>query len=382
MEFRVENAPSRFTLVTHVVRSGDGQGRVNLEIAKEAIRNGVRMTIVASDVAPEIAGDDLVTWARVPTKGIPTALLREIVFSIRSARLLSRIRSGPLLSNGCITSAPADVNACHFVHASWLASPVHTSRLSGGVRSRYQRLYSTLNARWEKTAYRAAKVVVAVSGQVKRELLALGIDPARIRTIHNGVDAIEFSPGAPDRKRFRLPEDGPMALFAGDIRSPRKNLDTVLRALALVPRLHLAVAGDLAGSPYPAMASDLGISDRIHFLGRVREMPSLMRSCDIFAFPSRYEACSLVMLEAMAAGLPVVTSRKTGGAELVPEDGGYLLDDPDDVAGLAGILEAVEGDPEGLRARSGRAREQALSLRWETMGGRYLELLGGVPLQT
>jgi glycosyltransferase involved in cell wall biosynthesis len=368
--------PTAFTLVTHVVRKGDGQGRVNLEVAKEAVRRGIEVVLVAREVDPALAGEKGVKWIRVGDLGVPSHLLREIVFSVRSAAAIRRHAKGPLLSNGCITSVAADVNACHFVHSAWMNSPVHSGRLLGGVRGAYQRSYTAYNARLERKAYAQAGRVVAVSEQVRGELAAIGIDADKICTVPNGVDSEEFVPGPADRTRFGLPSDARLALFAGDIRSPRKNLDTVLRALAQVPGLHLAVAGDLEGSPYPSMASELGIEDRTHFLGRVREMPLLMRSCDVFAFPSRYEACSLVMLEAMAAGLPVITSRRTGGAELVPPDGGFFLDDPDDVPGLTGILQGVVRDAEGLVRRSLRARERAIGLRWDAMGGKYLELLG------
>jgi glycosyltransferase involved in cell wall biosynthesis len=371
--------PGGFTLVTHVVRKGDGQGRVNLEVAKEAVRRGIGVVLIAREVDPSMAAEKGIRWVRIPDFGVPSHLLREILFSVRAASAIRRHRMGPLLSNGCITTVPADVNACHFVHAAWGKSPVHSGKLLSGIPGAYQRFYTAYNARLERKAYGQAARVVAVSDQVRNELVSIGIAPDKITTVPNGVDSEEFAPGTPEREQFGLPREVRLALFAGDIRSPRKNLDTVLRALVGVHGMHLAVAGDTAGSPYPAMASDLGISDRVHFLGRVREMPSLMRSCDVFVFPSRYEACSLVMLEAMAAGLPVVTSRGTGGAELVPEDGGFFLEDPDDAAGLAGILEGVEADPRGLAPRSRRAREQALSLGWETMGARYLELLGADP---
>ena len=367
-----------FTLVTHVVRRGDGQGRVNLEVVREALRQDLSVTIVASEIAPELEHNSKVRWVRIRSRGIPSHFLREQVFALRSVIALRRLQSGPLLSNGCITRIPADVNACHFVHSSWLQSPVHTSKLTGGFKGAYQKFYSVANARLEKSAYRQAGVVVSVSDQVRRELMAIGIDPAKIQTIPNGVDTDEFVPGHADRSRFGLPMEVPLALFAGDIRSPRKNLDTVLRAMVSVPELHLAVAGGLEGSPFPAMAAELGLADRVHFLGSVREMPELMRSCDVFAFPSRYEACSLVMLEAMASGLPVITARTTGGAELVPEDGGFLLDNPDDGDTLVSILRKVVADRPALGALSQRARARALSLRWDEMGRKYLELLAQV----
>lgn len=366
----------RFALATHVVRKGDGQGRVNLEVVLEALRRGVGVDIYATEIAPELAREPLVRWYPVAVGRIPSHLARELAFSAIATRLLRARPGTPLLTNGCIARVDSDVNACHFVHSSWLRSPVHSSRLVGGLRGRYQWFYSVANARWERGAYSRARKVVAVSEQVAGELREIGVDPARIHVVPNGVDSAEFFPGPADRAKFGLPDGVPLALFAGDIRSPRKNLDTVLEALREVEGTHLAVAGGLQGSPYPEMASRLGIADRVHFLGQVREMPALMRSCDVFAFPSRYEACSLVMLEALSSGLPVITSRTTGGSELVPSDGGYLLDGSDDLPGMRRFLSQASADPDDRLRRSLQARRRAVSLTWSETGRRYLDLLG------
>ncbi len=133
--------------------------------------------------------------------------------------------------------------------------------------------------------------------------------------IYNGVDTRGFAAAQGDRAKFNLPADAFLLLFVGDLRTPRKNLGTVLEALRHLPdHVHIAVAGYLPGSPYPEEARALGIADRVHFLGLVKEMPVLMHSVDAFVFPSRYEAMSLSLLEAMAAGLPVVPrARATAG---------------------------------------------------------------------
>lgn len=364
-----------FTLVTHVVRRGDGQGRVNLEIVRRAIETGWKVTIVSSEIAEHLKDDPSVRWLPVPVHGVPSDLLRHQVFALRSAKVLKTGRTGPLLANGWITYPAADVNACHFVHSSWIRSASHPGRLVGGWRGLYQTLFTRLNARLEISAYNKAGRVVAVSRQVERELIEAGVRAPLVQTIPNGVDCLEFHPGAGSREEFGLPQEVTMALFAGDIRSPRKNLDTVLQALVRSRDIHLAVAGGLAGSPYPAMARDLGLTDRVHFLGMVSRMPELMRSCDLFAFPSRYEACSLVMLEAMASGLPVVTPSTTGGAELVPPDGGHHLAHPEDLDGLVGFLDRIAKDPGSLGAMSTRARTAAEGLSWDTMADRYLALL-------
>ena len=361
-------------IVTRHVGRNDGQGRVNAEIAAEALRQGHRVTVFAEG-ADGREGADQRLFA--PPGWIPTRLARDQVFAIRSWRALGRDRGGcdAILSNGFATWGRADVNAVHFVHASWLRSSVHPWRLRHDARALYARLYTGLNAGLERVAFRRARRVVAVSEKVRDELIAAGVPSDRVDVIVNGVDTAEFHPGPPDRARFGLPEAGPVALFAGDLRTPRKNLDTVLRALVDVPGLQLAVAGRHENTPWPALATALGVADRVRFLGFQHDMPALMRATDLFVFPSRYEACSLVLLEALASGLPVITAASAGGAELVADGTGVVLADSEDAAGLAAALRRYVDDPALLDASGGRARALAERHDWPGMARRYIDLL-------
>ena len=111
-------------------------------------------------------------------------------------------------------------------------------------------------------------------------------------------------------------------------------------------------------------------------------MPAVMRSVDAFVFPSRYEAMSLVLLEALSSGLPVVTAKSAGGAEVIDPACGVVLDDPNDAAGLAAAIEHLVAEPARTRAMGEAARRIALTLGWDSMGERYLALyrrLAAVP---
>ena len=201
-----------------------------------------------------------------------------------------------------------------------------------------------------------------------------GYRAIRIEVIINGVDLREFVPGASDRTKLGLPEREAIAFFAGDIRTPRKNLDTVLQALVEVPDLHLVVAGSVENSPYPKLAESFKIDHRVHFMGYRRDMSELMRATDLFIFPSRYEACSLVILEAMASGLPVITALSSGGAELVTSDCGIVLSDPENLSALTMALQKLTADPQ-LRAAMGKqARHVAQQNSWTEMADKYLQL--------
>ncbi|GAB4376485.1 MAG: glycosyltransferase family 4 protein [Elainellaceae cyanobacterium] len=366
----------KLAIVTHKVTRGDGQGRVNYEVAWEAIRRGYQVTLLASDIAPELEQNSQVNWVPISEKSIPIAFLRNMLFSWKSASWLYRNRSQLDLVkvNGAITSAPSDINAVHFVHTSWLKSPAHVWKQRRDLYGLYQWFYTALNAYWERQAFDRTKTIIAVSNKVTQELIEAGVPPDRIQMIANGVDLQEFHPGKADRYKLGLPEQVSLALFVGDIRTPRKNLDTILKALAQVPELHLAVVGATTGSPYPKLAEKLALKERTHFLGYRQDVPELMRAADFFVFPSRYEACTLVLLEAMASGLPVIAATTTGTAVPVSSDFGILLADPDDTEALVNALKQLSGNRE-LRLKMGQAaRAIAEQYSWDLMAKSYLNL--------
>ncbi|HVE07653.1 MAG TPA: glycosyltransferase family 4 protein [Paraburkholderia sp.] len=369
----------RVAIVTHVVRHNDGQGRVNHEIARAALDEGIAVTLVASHVAPELLAHPLVRWVPVKIGRFwPTNLLRQQVFALKTAIWLRTHRSefDVLHVNGFITWAPADVNTAHFVHTGWARSKYYPFAITKGLWSGYQFVYTRLNALLERWAYRRSRVIAAVSRKVADEIRAIGLTPHnRLDVIYNGVDTRGFAAASGDRAKFKLPHDAFLLLFVGDLRTPRKNLGTVLKALTLLPQhVQIAVAGYLPGSPYPEEARALGIADRVHFLGLVKEMPALMHSVDAFVFPSRYEAMSLSLLEAMAAGLPVVTARTAGGAEIITPECGIVLDDPDDPRTLADAIGRLADDDDARRAMGVAAAELATGFGWARMAAQYIAL--------
>ncbi len=364
-------------IVTHKFCKGDGQGRVNYEVVREALRQGHHLTLIATEVAREFQTHPAVTWVSIPVAAWPTALLKAQVFAWKSARWLKahRREMDVVQVNGFITWAASDVNAAHFVHGAWQKSPVHTARSQRNLYGLYQWAYTALNVKLERKAFSEAGMIVAVSDVVRQELKAIGVPDERIRVIINGVDLDEFRPGLEARVGLGLPEGETVALFAGDIRTSRKNLDTVLRALAQTPDLHLAVAGATDGSPYPAQAEALGLSSRVHFLGHRTDMPALMRAADVFVFPSRYEPFGLVLLEALASGLPVVTVEAVGGASIITSDCGIVLPDPNDADALSSALGALTQDPERRKRMGAAARAVAEKHSWSTMAAAYLGIL-------
>jgi glycosyltransferase involved in cell wall biosynthesis len=372
----VESLSVKLCIVTHKVIKGDGQGRVNYEIVWEAIYRGHNVTLLSSNVDPKLQKHSLVNWIYIPAEKWPTQLLIDLIFSLRSAAWLRKHCDEFDLIQACgaITSAKADVNTVHFVHSGWLRSPAHPIRLRQDAYGAYQGLYTMLNAYWEKEAFRQAKVVVAVSEKIEQELLAIGVPKERIRVILNGVDLQEFSPGFAERRQLDLPDKVPLALFVGDIRTNRKNLDTVLSALIKVPELHLAVVGTTERSPYPQLSAKLGLGDRVHFLGYRRDVSEIMKVVDLFVCPSRYEPFGMVVSEAMASGLPVITTTVSGVATIITPECGIVLAHSEDAQALAEALTRLSSDHH-LRIQMGRAaRAIAEQHSWSCKAQSYVGL--------
>jgi glycosyltransferase involved in cell wall biosynthesis len=366
----------RVIIVCQNVIREDGHGRANYEVALEAHRRGHEVLMIADRVTPGLFENAGVRWLHVPVSHLRVQMIQDLVFSWRASNILrEERRPGDIVfATGFGTWEPTDVCMVQFVHDAWRRSPMHTGRIHHGPYAWYHLMYSAVHTLLERHAFDRTRMLVAVSNQVRDTLLELGIEEGRIRLILNGVDADIFRPGEEDRVGLGLPEGVPLAFFSGDIRTPRKNLDSVLRALARTEGVHLAVAGTLAGSPYPALAAELGVQDRVHFLDFRRDMDVLMRASDFFVFPSRYEPFGLVVTEAMATGIPVITARTTGAAEVVGTEGGIVLDDPDDVKGLSEAMQLLADAPD-LRHRMGTAAHKlALEHTWHLKAEAYLDL--------
>lgn len=365
----------KLALATHDVVKGHGQGRVNYELISRVLGHGHDVILITARLAPDLAAHPRVRWIRVRTESLPTQLVRDFWFGLRAQRWLRSHAADYdlVMLNGASTWTASDVNVVHFVHGAWLRSRYHVARIVRGPYGWYQWLYSRVNATLERRAFARARVVVAISDQIERELRDVGVPSGRMTLIANGVDGVEFRPARVARGPLGLPEDVPLALFVGDIRSRRKNLEMVLEALPDTHGLHLAVVGHGAGSPYPPMARMLGVAERVHFIGYRTDIATLMQAADMFVFPSRYEANALVLLEALASGLPVVATRTGAAGTLITPDCGILLEDASDVPAMTEALRRLL-DPQERGRMQVAARQRALQYSWDRMAAAYLAL--------
>jgi UDP-glucose:(heptosyl)LPS alpha-1,3-glucosyltransferase len=203
-----------------------------------------------------------------------------------------------------------------------------------------------------------------VKGMVRKHYAGLAED--RLATLFNAVDLRKLDPLAhPERREatrgiLAAGTDAIVALMvAQDFE--RKGLREAIGALARVEdrSLRLVVVGRPDPAPYRRLAQSLGVGDRVHFAGEQREVYDYYAAADFFVLPTRHDPCSLVVLEALAMGVPVISTRQNGASEIM-EDGvhGYVLESADDVEGLAGTMRNL-GHPQ----RRARMREACLALR-------------------
>ncbi|MEZ5099335.1 MAG: glycosyltransferase family 4 protein [Thermoleophilia bacterium] len=203
--------------------------------------------------------------------------------------------------------------------------------------------------------------VIAVTPEVRDDVMRVhGVPAAAIDVVPYPIDLARFADDTPaDRRALGLPDDEPVLLFVGHD-FERKGLGALIRALpGLEPRATLAVAGDGDRGPYEALARSLGVADRVRFLGSTARPDRLYRAADVFVLPTVRDVWGMTIVEAMAAGIPVVTTRGAGAAsEVEAAEAGAVLPGPDPAA-LRDALARLLADPGARSAAGERGRRAA-----------------------
>jgi glycosyltransferase involved in cell wall biosynthesis len=218
-------------------------------------------------------------------------------------------------------------------------------------------------------AGRWAARVVAVSGAVRDAWTAAGLSPERVVVVPNGVDLAEgrAAPGAAERRAVRrelgVAEGTPLVATVSVLR-PGKGLEVLVAAapavLAAHPRARFAVVGDGPARPeLEARTAAGGVGEALAWTGFRRDVPALLAAADLFVLPSLDDAFPTAILEAMAAGLPVVATRAGGIPEIVDDGATGLLVPPGDAAALARAVSALLADPAARRALGEAGRRRA-----------------------
>ncbi len=231
-------------------------------------------------------------------------------------------------------------------------------------------------AHWGLEILRLADAIIAVSLDIRDELLQHGFTPERIHFIPNGVDFQEFQRTRPfplnARRRF---------ILLGR-RTPQKGIDTALKALkiladkGLAANLELNLYGwDYAEWDYRQMAQDLEVDQYVRFLPFENNVLEVYQEAYCLILPSVGEGLSNVLLEAMAMEMPVIASRVSGTVEVVDHQKNGLLIPPGSPEALAGAMELVMTQPHQALTWGREARLKVLNhYSLDAVAQRYSEL--------
>lgn len=276
----------------------------------------------------------------------------ETVRGIRIHRCVRSSKIGPLFGATFVASVARALvrlrphfDLVHTHQALWeaVAAGLAKLRLSGaptlvqpassGHYGEAEELARTRGWRLLRRAILRNSAFAAISADIERQWLALGVPPERMVRMASGVDGVHFQPG-PSAIENRLPPR-PRVLFTGRLH-PQKNLTTLLEAWpAVVARTeaHLVlVGGGDWREPLLQRARELGISEHVHLVGAVGDTAEYLRAADVFVLPSVAEGMSNSLLEAMATALPCLASNIGGNTDLLTQgETGLLLpaDDPE-----------------------------------------------------
>ena len=225
---------------------------------------------------------------------------------------------------------------------------------------------------------RAAKELsglIAVSGALRSKLVSLGIDPARITVLRNGVDGDLFHPTRPFSSEGLRPPS-PLAVSVGNL-VQLKGHDLAIAAVSQIPGLNLWIVGEgPERARLEALAATLGLGNRIRFLGVLphERMPEVYSAADILILASEREGWPNVILEAMACGARVVATHVSDVAEIIDEPAAGMWIRERSIAALVDAVRIVLNRPASREA----TRAHALRFGWEPTSRGQLALFRSI----
>lgn len=338
--------------ILFVITRGDTAGGAQMHVrdmASRLVADGHRVRVVTG--ATGALTDDLAAL------GIDHAscsgLLREVhpIHDVRAVKQLA----------GMIREFDPDVVTAHSSKAGMLARiaaklagtpclfTVHGWAFIDTVPQPIRGAYQVM----ERLTAPLAHGVICVSEQVVGMGVDAGIDRSRFTVIHNGMKDVPA-----ELRAVPHPGEPVKAVMVARFAAPKDHV-SLLKAIALVPDLHLDLIGDGPDeAPMKALAAELGVTDRVRFLGRRSDVAEQLARAHVFVLSSKSEAFPYSTLEAMRAGLPVVVSDVGGAGEAVVDEVTGLLFPREDVSALADRLRRLSTDPELRRAMGAAGRER------------------------
>ncbi|HGN1896309.1 glycosyltransferase family 4 protein [Proteus mirabilis] len=265
------------------------------------------------------------------------------------------------------------------VHRRWLLqrsrvlSPLRSKLLLNNCYHRY-----VMNAEKEMYQSPELKRVICNSEMVKREVMEdFGVESERISVIYNAIDHQRFSPATALyrqqlRQQYHIPVEGKCFIYVGS-GFERKGLRAAIEAISHTNAYLLVIGQDKEYKKYQQLAHRLNCHQRILFLGVQKDTLPFYQMADGLLLPTLYDPFPNVILEAMACGLPVITSDTCGGAEFIEQGINGFVTDALDIPAMIGAIESIPADNLGNKM-SKAARNKILPYTPENLSQQLIEL--------
>jgi len=370
-------------IILHADERRGGAERYTLDLARSLAHRGHDVTLLASsfhDCPWEVK------QIACSTKGVGKTM--------GYSRFLAQLDEHLQAVNFDILHAMLPVHRCdlYHPHAGLAIENVRTGHLKH--TSKLKQMLAKWGNRFNPRRQKYAKVeqqlllstpppmVLCLSDYVRRSVRGRYALPEQcLPVLFNAVDLRRFDPkrkpeaGAAVRMSLGIGHDHVVALMiAQDF--DRKGLDSAIRAVARCTdgRLRLLVVGRDNPSKYQKLAGKLGAEKRVIFAGPADDTYAYYRAADFFILPTRHDPCSLVVLEALAMGLPVITTSRNGAAEVMTNNlDGMIVNDPNDVIRLTEAIKTLTDD----RTRQNMSAA-ALTLRPKLSYDQHVNTLIGI----
>ena len=361
---------------------GGGMGTVNRALLERYASNReLEIDLITSALGAKWESEqfaDRITIIKVPVwnRNIHHSTCRELLmYAVQAlSQSIKRHRARPY--DFCLAWSTVPAGGVAFAllrlaalpYAVWVSGPDIP-----GFERRYRVLYPFLSPIIRRVWQKANYVVAKCAGEI--EMIHVLDSSVNVRFIPNGVDLAVFQPGP------AMPDDGPLHVVCVARLIERKGQGHLIEAIKRLTDSGIKVVLSLIGTGdsqrnYEDQARRLGIGDRVRFVGYVprEEINAYYNSAHVFALPSYNEGMSLAVLEAMAAGLPLVVTRTGGTAELV-EDGvnGYSFN-WGDINTLTKYLRMFAKDRALVRRMGAASRDRARTYSWNVIAAQFLAL--------
>lgn len=351
----------RIALLVHEYNRYMGHSRYTAELATRFRRDHDVHVFTNAVDDPDRAG---ITFHHVPMWRANA--LTNIVSFLLPATALLRGRFDVVHAQG-LCGLRQNVVTAHICQPAWYAAGDRYAPEAGWRK----RVFRSVVLGLDRLVMRrgAAARFIAPSGRVKADLATHYKLGDAVRVVHHGTDTDAFHPR--NRDRFRgpvraelgVPADACVALYVGDL---RKGMPAAVRAAARVPGVTLVAVTRSDPAPERALATELGIADRVIFVPPSKDIARYYAAADLFVFPTYYDTFGLVLTEAMASGLPAVVSPAAGASELVNHGvTGWVTTDPWDAGQIAEGLRYLAADPTRRSAMGAAARTAVEAHTWD-----------------